>query len=267
MSALVETPSNRLPSSAAAWSIRVLDETDSTNRQAAALPAWSAVTAAVQTAGRGRHSRSWVSDRGGLWLSAVLPTPGDPIAWSILPLAAGWALCDALASFGISDLRLRWPNDIMVGRAKLAGILVERFGPATAVVGLGVNFDNRPEIVDSSLAGLVAHVPDLAAPVPARNEVRDAILARLATAQAEIAAGNAENLTLRLTPFWRRHRVHVTLRPDHVATEGTFAGVDADGRLRLEVDDGDVRWLAPAEVELLREILPADTDFPTNSDL
>ncbi|MBK8478848.1 MAG: biotin--[acetyl-CoA-carboxylase] ligase [Opitutaceae bacterium] len=244
------------------WSLHELDSVDSTNRRAAPLPAWSAVTARTQTAGRGRHDRRWVSDTGGLWLSAVLPTTGEFERWSLLPLAAGLGVCQALTSFGLAGHRLRWPNDIMIGPTKLAGLLVERFRPATAVVGIGINYDNRPEADDPGLTGTVARLTDLLHVAPARHVLRDAVLTALRHAHRLLAADRAADLVEQLSPYWRRLPVRVTLRPDGAQLDGHFAGVDPAGRLLLKTDHGSPRSLAPHEVELLRELSSTDTDRP-----
>ena len=245
----VPTPAPATP----AWRLHSLDETDSTNRGAARLGPWRVLTSRIQTAGRGRHARRWVSDDGGLWMSAVLPTPGPLPRWGFLPLAAGWAVCRALSGFGLADLRLRWPNDVMTGPAKLAGILVERFSDDTAVVGIGVNCDNRPEQADAALAGTVARLCDLAHPAPTRAAVRDAILRHLAEAQALLASDRSAELAARLEPFWQHRPVRATLRTGGTV-EGVFRGVDATGQLHLQPAAGAPLWLAPVEVELLREL-------------
>ena len=251
---------------AGGWALHELDAVGSTNRHAAALPPWSAVTARTQTAGRGRHERHWVSDAGGLWLSAVVPTPGEFERWSLLPLAAGLAACKALASFGLAGHRLRWPNDIMIGPAKLAGILVERFRPTTAVIGIGINYDNRPEADDPALAGVVARVTDLLHVSPSRHALRNAVLDSLRQAHELLASDRAPALVALLSPYWRRTTVRVTLRPDGVSSDGRFAGVDATGRLLLEAEGfASPRSFAPHEVELLRELSPTHSD-PTDSD-
>jgi BirA family biotin operon repressor/biotin-[acetyl-CoA-carboxylase] ligase len=92
------------------WTVHEFAEVTSTNALAAHLPPWSAVRADEQTAGRGRSGRPWVSDRGGLWLSAVVPTPGDPAVWALLPLATGWALLTVLHELEVAGARLRWPD-------------------------------------------------------------------------------------------------------------------------------------------------------------
>lgn len=242
------------------WALLELDQVDSTNRRAAQLPAWTAVTARTQTAGRGRHERRWVSDAGGLWLSAVVPTETTGEHWALLPLAAGLALCEAFTGFGIAGHRLRWPNDIMVGRAKLAGILVERFRPATAVVGLGINLSNRPETDDPALSGAVVRLAELLPAAPDAATVRDAVLTALRRAHGLLAAGHTAKLVAALVPYWRHLPVNVILRPDGQTLAGTFAGIDPDGRLLLQSPVG-LRSLAPHEVELLREDSPPDPDL------
>ena len=251
---------------AGGWTFYELDTVGSTNQFAAALAPWSAVTARTQTAGRGRHDRRWVSDAGGLWLSAVVPAPGNSHDWSLLPLAAGLAVCQALASFGLAGQRLRWPNDIMIGPAKLAGILVERFRPTSAVVGIGINYDNHPELADTALAGAVARVAELLPAPPTRAALRDAVLTALRQAHGLLATDRAAALVELLSPYWRRTGVRVTLRPNGVSCDGRFAGVDPAGRLLLEGAPATTRSFAPHEVELLRELFPTDID-PTDPDL
>jgi BirA family biotin operon repressor/biotin-[acetyl-CoA-carboxylase] ligase len=256
-----DAPVPNLPASSAdAWALHELDEVDSTNRHSASLPEWSAVTALTQTAGRGRHDRRWVSDAGGLWLSAVVPAPGEFERWSLLPLAAGLAVCHALTSFGLAGHRLRWPNDIMIGPAKLAGILVERFRPTTAIVGIGINFDNRPEDTDPALAGAVARLAGLLPAPPSRAALRQAVLDSLRQAHALLACGQSGALVDQLSPYWRRVPVRLTLRPAAAQIDGCFTGVDPAGRLLLASSTGPARSFAPHDVELLRELSPTDTD-------
>ena len=255
MSVLVEPCIGEAPPAPlAGWQLHELDETDSTNARAARLGPWEAVVARVQTAGRGRHARRWISDAGGLWLSAVVPATGPAPRWQLLPLAAGCAVCETLVEMGVPEPRLRWPNDVMMGRAKLAGILVERFTDTTAVIGLGVNFDNHPETLDPALAGAVTRLADLLHPLPDRTDLRNRLLARLRALHALLAEGRTEQLIARLQPYWRPHRVRVTLRPATNTLEGEFAGVDAAGRFGMRTVPDGLRWLAPADVEMLREI-------------
>src|SRR5579863_281059 len=78
------------------WTLHEYQVVTSTNLIAATLPAWTAVRADTQTAGRGRFQRTWISDRGGLWLSAVVPIDQIIVRRRALPLAVGLAICDGL---------------------------------------------------------------------------------------------------------------------------------------------------------------------------
>lgn len=134
---------------------------DSTNERAfAALAAGTARhgdlhVASGQTAGRGRRGRPWRSTPDeGLYASLVLlpPPPGPPPA--VLTVAAGLAVLDAVEALGVHGARLKWPNDVLVGEAKLSGILVEARGLDPQhphfVVGVGLNVAQRefpPELL------------------------------------------------------------------------------------------------------------------------
>ncbi len=237
------------------WMLDVLDEVASTNPLAGRLPAWHAVRACTQTAGRGRTGRHWVSDAGGLWLSAVLPCPGPRSRWTILPLAAGHAVLTALAELGVSGLRLRWPNDLMIGPRKLAGLLVERFTDDTAVVGLGLNIFNHPELADSTLSTPTARLADLAPGDYTVDDVAGHILRALSRTHATILADGFGPVADALNRTWSEPRlVAVTLNGGRAPFTGHFQGIDACGRLRLATDSAGVRLYDATEVALLREL-------------
>lgn len=135
------------------WRIHRFEEVDSTNETAFGALArgegqpGDVFIASRQTAGRGTRGRPWLSERGGLYMSAILETPTLPVAglWTI---AGALAALDLAAALGVSA-RLDWPNDLVNGDgAKLGGILAESRGlrpgaPATYVLGIGVNLEAR----------------------------------------------------------------------------------------------------------------------------
>ncbi len=237
------------------WTLHVANEIGSTNSAAARLPAWHAVRARVQTDGRGRTGRHWVSDEGGLWLSAVVPCPGQRSRWSILPLAAGWAIIDALRSFGVNDLRLRWPNDIMHGRRKLAGLLVERYTADTAVVGIGLNVFNNPAAEEPALAGMTTRLSELASVRCALDDVTHVILRSLARTHATLLHEGFRNIAGQLNRHWSEPRlVSITLTGCGQTLTGLFHGIDDSGRLRITTDRcGDDTYDA-TQVSLFREL-------------
>ena len=123
-----------------------LDVVDSTNDVAKALIAegaepWTVVVAQKQLSGKGRFGRSWASPRGGLYVSVLLEEELDRLP--ILSLAASLAVAEALEIWDL-PVAVKWPNDVQVGGAKVAGILVEGLvAPEAywAVVGIGINSD------------------------------------------------------------------------------------------------------------------------------
>ena len=140
-----------------------LEEVDSTNRYAAreieaGAPLPFLVVADRQTGGRGRLGRSWFSPPGGLYLTLALrPLGGIPFPY--YPLILSLSAAEALRARG-AEARLKWPNDLVVERSKIAGLLAEAAGGGAAIaLGIGINVNNEvertgrfPEAV--SLAGL-----------------------------------------------------------------------------------------------------------------
>jgi BirA family biotin operon repressor/biotin-[acetyl-CoA-carboxylase] ligase len=145
-----------------------LEEIDGTNAEAMRRvlggeggPLW--VTAERQTAGRGRLGRAWTSQMGNLFASYVVTIDCPPATAAQLSLVAGVAVIDALWEAGdVAGLRLKWPNDILVGEAKAGGILVEstsrpgRQG-TVAVVGVGLNLSSAPQDLGQAATYLAAH--------------------------------------------------------------------------------------------------------------
>src|SRR4029453_18388593 len=128
-----------------------LDVVDSTNdwlkpRVRLGAGPWPAVRADRQSGGRGRGGNGWVSPPGNLFLSLVLPPPRAPV--TLVPLLVGGAVAEAVGEWGVAA-RLKWPNDVLVGEHKLAGILVETSSeaggaPAGLRGGVGLNLSLGP---------------------------------------------------------------------------------------------------------------------------
>jgi BirA family biotin operon repressor/biotin-[acetyl-CoA-carboxylase] ligase len=126
-------------------------------------PHGSVVVAESQSAGRGRNGRVWHSPRGGAWLSILIRPQNFPELLSSLPLVGALGIAESLVqSFGV-DARVRWPNDVVVGWRKIAGVLVESKSKGNellyAVLGLGINanFDtNKIESINRTSTSLLA---------------------------------------------------------------------------------------------------------------
>ncbi|MGO8702076.1 MAG: biotin--[acetyl-CoA-carboxylase] ligase [Limisphaerales bacterium] len=235
------------------WILHEIPVATSTNLVAATLPAWEAVRADRQSAGRGRFQRGWVSDEGGLWLSAVLPTGPNPADWRALPLAVGLAVCEALQSLGLKQFRLRWPNDVLVNERKLAGLLIDQFVPGRAVAGIGINVFNRPEACDPQLENQTARLADLIDPVPEVRDLAQVILRHLRSITGQIQALEFPSLLPRINQLWGRPR-QVELDLDGEIRTGSFAGVGNAGELLLVDSHGNHFAYHAHQVRHLKEI-------------
>jgi BirA family biotin operon repressor/biotin-[acetyl-CoA-carboxylase] ligase len=200
---------------------------DSTMRAAATQPAGYVVVAGEQTAGQGRHGRSWHSAAGsGLYCSLVLePRP-------VLTLALGLATADAIAQATGAACDLRWPNDVMLGGKKVAGILVQLSG-STAIAGIGINlyhkaFPAELEAIATSLKTHTGRDPDAAG----------ILIALLREVDRYMSAGPQDILRLftQASSYAAGRRVRVDQAGG--AIFGTTAGLDPSGFLIVRKDDG-----------------------------
>ncbi len=214
------------------------------------------VVADRQTAGRGRHGRAWSSPFGNLYASLALRDPSPAAVAAQLGFVAGIALVNALRA-RVSDagrVRLKWPNDIVVGGAKMAGILLESAvlddGALACVVGFGVNCRSHP-------AGLAYPTTDL-------GEIGDvdaspaAVLDALAVEvdrQLRIWRRGAGFASIRAS--WLVHAAglggEVSVAMPRQTITGIFRDIDMQGRLVVETGEGrkavaagDVSLTAPA---------------------
>lgn len=245
------TPADLPP---AGWRLRVEASLPSTSDlllrlAAAGEPEGLAVLARRQTAGRGRDGRSWQSPEGNLYLSLLLRPDAparDAPAWALL---AAVALAEALAP-SLPDpaaLRLKWPNDLLLGGAKLAGVLCESAaGPdgriEWLVMGLGANLAVAPDVPGRPTACMAA-----VAPPPAPEAVAVRVLRTVAAWRARLAAEGPGPVVAAWTARGPDPGGRLTLRLGTGETTGVYRGLDRDGALLLETE-GRVRRFASGEI-------------------
>ncbi|WP_157176538.1 biotin--[acetyl-CoA-carboxylase] ligase [Sphingomonas prati] len=226
-------------------------ETGSTNddmmaraRGGAAEGLW--IRAERQTSGRGRQGRAWASDTGNLSASTLVRLrPGDPPA-PTLALVGAVALHEAL-TVAVPELvvRIKWPNDLMAGEAKLSGILLERQGDAV-VMGFGANLSHAPIVPDR----LTTSVRELVGGAPEPGAFLEIL--------AEMLAGwIATWRSAGLPPIRQRWLAHahpvgtgVRVRSGDGYLDGLFDGLASDGSLLLRTAEG-VRAVHAGDVSLL----------------
>ncbi|HEX6919524.1 MAG TPA: biotin--[acetyl-CoA-carboxylase] ligase [Actinomycetes bacterium] len=228
------------------WSrLEVVAETGSTNvdvaqRAAAGELSGLVLVAEAQTAGRGRLDRTWAAPpRSGLTFSVLLRPAGVPPArWGWFPLLAGVAVAAAVTLLGEVDARVKWPNDVLVGERKLAGLLSERVGEAL-VLGVGLNVSARADEVPATATSLLLE----GSPLVDRGPLLLAILRELGTAYDGFVRAAGDPLASGLRDTYRRscatlgQEVRVQL-PDERTVVGRAHDVDADGRLVVRSADG-----------------------------
>lgn len=227
---------------------------DSTNaylmRDTALSP--SAVIACLaeqQTAGRGRRGRPWVSPFGAnLYLSLSWPFDSLPPDFSALSLAAGVALHRALAQLGFGAVRLKWPNDLYGGNAKLGGILIEMRGeppgPCRIVAGAGINV----VMPGASVAAVDQPWTDLATLAggtpPSRNRLAAVVLNQWIEAFGQFATSGFAGFH----DEWRNADLlsgrEVVLLDGARRWQGKARGVAPDGALEVDTNEGLRRFVA-----------------------
>ncbi len=226
--------------------IRIVESTGSTNADLLADASsvegdW--LVALEQTAGKGRQGREWVTKSGNFFGSTLITLgSGDPPPQS-LSLAAGLALVEAIdAAVPDQALLLKWPNDLLLGGAKLGGILLERQGDRV-VAGFGVNLASSPGLAGRPTASLGGRIsPQAFAPLLASSMARILGLWRTTDPQDFARAWLA-----RAHPVGTELKVHES---DASEISGRFDGIDPDGTLRLRLEDGSVRAIHAADVSI-----------------
>ncbi len=240
--------------------IEVVEETGSTNSDLLArlgsgerLGEGFWLRADRQSGGRGRLGRQWVSPQGNLYCSTVVRLlPGDPPAHS-LSFVTGLAVHDMLAtqlSVSLEQRWLKWPNDILLDGAKLAGMLLERTGDAV-VVGIGVNVAFAPP-VDGRATTSIHQANGRSANDAARvlDYLVPAFAARLARWRSRGLADTLDQWSV------RAHRKGTALRLTdgaHSGVCGSFDGLEADGSLRLRLADGGTKIINAGEIRMACE--------------
>ena len=200
-----------------------------------------------QVGGRGRMGRSWESPSGNLYCSTLVRLrAGDPPA-HLLALVAANAVHALVAPLCDGQARIKWPNDILVDGAKIAGILLERAGDAI-VVGIGVNVVGHPTGLDRPVTSLAAQGADIAE--------AGALLDRLAQLFGHwLAIWRAQGLEpVRAHWLLNAHPTGTAMRvvqPDGGTIEGSFDTLDQQGMLILRLANGDTRAIHAGDILLI----------------
>jgi BirA family biotin operon repressor/biotin-[acetyl-CoA-carboxylase] ligase len=233
--------------------ILAFDEIDSTNAEARRRaeageggPLW--ITALRQTAGRGRRGRSWDTGPGNLAATLLLTSDLPPAEAAQISFVAALAVADLARSYVPADLvRLKWPNDVLIGGRKACGILVESGrrpdGRLWLAVGVGVNLAHAPQDTERPATSFAAHgaVPT---PAEALDRLSEVFAGWLAAWEARGFSAIAEAWTVRAHGLGQP----CVARLGSEAVEGVAEGLDDDGALRLRLADGAIRRITAGDV-------------------
>lgn len=235
--------------------LEVFANIDSTNsylleQSRPAVGRWHIAIADRQTAGRGRGDKQWHSPAGGgLWMSGAYTFADLPKNLSALTLSIGVGAANALRRFGVDDVALKWPNDLLAGNQKLGGILLDSASAGgsnlTVVCGLGVNVD-------------IGGAKDVHSSIVRNGDLKATDLRRSLTdvpAMPQLAAGMIEAFTSTVQQYidlgfdgfaedWRKldwlSGRHVVVTQQQQRREGIASGIAANGALILRDGDDDI---------------------------
>lgn len=243
----------------ASWfHMQVLAQVDSTNRylmqeSARGVANGSCVVAQIQTSGRGRRGRTWLSQLGGsLTFSLLWRFQCGAAGLSGLSLVVGLALVRALHSLGLTDVQLKWPNDLVVNHQgqwhKLGGILIElqgdMEGPSAAVIGIGLNLEmdaNMRQQIDQAVMGLNTLIGHALNP----NMLLGRCLSHLAIHLSQFAEHGFVFFQGDWTRYHAFHQelVNLLLASGQVVP-GKVLGIAEEGSLLVETASGQQRFNA-----------------------
>lgn len=216
------------------------------------------VVALEQTAGRGRLQRQWISPKdAGLYFSVVLRPHIRQSSWPLITLVAALAVHDALLEAYSLKTDIKWPNDILSNNRKLCGILAETVDTTIGralVLGIGINLTNSafpPELRESATSVQLetGRVPDL------ENVLQHLLVALQRWYEVVQSSSVSEDVISE----WSQRSSYATGKPVRVVNgkeilEGITRGVESDGALRVETDEGEIRIVRAGDVTELRDL-------------
>jgi len=249
--------------------LEVFAEIESTNTYLMSQPPpapgrFRVALAEHQTAGRGRREKRWHSPpSSGLCLSMAYTFAHAPADLSAVTLVAGVGVARALQEAGVADIRLKWPNDLVLRDGKLGGILTEvrqrQSSGATVVIGIGINIDlgdSRGAELTSPGVGRVSDLASFGIEIASRSALSASLVQHLFDALSAFEAGGFPPFAADYERLdWLRGR-EVTVAGGNDTVTGIAAGVEADGSLLVETDGGRQRVIS-GSIRLLSEGAPS----------
>jgi BirA family biotin operon repressor/biotin-[acetyl-CoA-carboxylase] ligase len=242
------------PGLPAFYSLIALDSIDSTNEEAlrrarAGAAEGTIIWAREQTGGRGRRGRSWSSPPGNLYCSLLLRPDAAPASAAQLGFVAAVALAEVLRAIlpAARSLRCKWPNDLLVDGAKIAGILLEAEGAGRAVdalvLGMGINVESHPANTPYRATSLRAAGADVGI-----ESLLESLAERLLHWYRHWQQEGFASVRSRWLDFAEGLGGPIEVRLEGATLTGRFAALDGTGALDLEFPDGRHRLVTAGDV-------------------
>ena len=215
-----------------------------------------AVFAEAQSDGRGRLGRQWIGGEGESLLCSILLI-GREVEAELLTIAAAVGTAEAIRSVCGIEARIKWPNDIMIGGKKVAGILVEsRRGKdgTDYVIGIGVNCHQRKEFFDSRILKMAGTSLDIESGVIIdRNKLASELLGAM-DKWIGVAVSDGREIIRRWSRLSSQIGHRVTVESDGRQYSGNCIGVDPAKGLILQLDAGTVRMFDAAHTTIVKHL-------------
>ncbi len=227
-----------------------LESVDSTNRYVLDLPDEQksqglVVRAEEQTAGRGRLGRRWASPRGkGLWLSVLWRQVWPAEKNYLLTFAAALATARAVEEVTLCQTEVKWPNDVLVGRKKVAGILLEQRGSSEPgrwlVAGIGINVSQQQAEFSEAYRQHATSLREACRDAPEKEKLFQALLAQLDFFYDLYRVGKEETLRSFFVESSNIWGERVRIRQANRLLEGSASGIDERGGLLVRTGEKEV---------------------------
>lgn len=232
---------------------------DSTNMEAARIAQQSSfanqwIVAEQQKIGKGRLGRSWISPKGNLYATALFREPeGLPVATRI-PFIASIAVADTIIAFcPRAEVKLKWPNDVLVGKSKISGILVETGRSANVTLwvacGIGINVNVVPCSVNQPATRMLDWYDRMQIDIgTVFLKLKDHFERRLQQSKSNFQ---------KILATWRSRAMglnqKITVEVGNNQIEGIFKDIENDGALRLKLHDGTSQIIRAGDVTVVKK--------------
>lgn len=217
--------------------------TDSTNnlaKQNLDLPSGTVFVADIQTNGRGRSGKSWISDnKDGLWMSILLKPDISPERLSCLTLVAGFAVLKALQYFVDAEVYIKWPNDIVIENKKVCGILCELINQdnigTNVVCGIGINVST--DTFPDEISDIATSVKNACQNKLTREEIASEVINQFEPLYVEYIKNGFDNLVCEYKNYCITLNKNIKLVLGNEHSEGFAFDVNSSGELVVRCGD------------------------------